>query len=114
MVLPSFDMPIVRVYTGADGVSHLEEIKDSIAATDIKKVTDLRFLLSEAGSGQRLNAPYGHYDITLSGQMDLSVADGASLRVSPGGVCLVEDQVDHSFIVVGTEPRIFIIARLEE
>jgi len=26
----------------------------------------------------------------------------------------VEDQVDHSFIVVGTEPRIFIIARLEE
>jgi hypothetical protein len=103
-------MPIVRVYTGADGVSHLEEIKDSIAATDIKKVTDLRFLLSEAGSGQRLNAPYGHYDITLSGQMDLSVADGAS----PGGVCLVEDQVDHSFIVVGTDPRIFIIARLEE
>ncbi len=46
MVLPSFDMPIVRVYTGADGVSHLEEIKESIAATDIKKVTDLRVLLS--------------------------------------------------------------------
>ena len=114
MVIPSFDMPIVWVYTGADGVSHMEEIKDSIAATDSKKVTDLRFLRSEAGSGQRLNAPYGHYDITLSGQMDLSVTDGTSLRVGPGGVCLVEDQVDHSFTVVGTEPRIFIIARLAQ
>ena len=114
MVIPSFDMPIIRVYTDADGVSHMEEINDPMVATDSKKVTDLRFLRSESGIEQRLNAPYGHYDITLSGQMDLSVADGTSLRVGPGGVCLVEDQVDHAFKVVGTEPRIFIIARLQQ
>lgn len=113
-MIPSFDMSIIRVYTGADGISHMEEIFDSIAATDSKKVTDLRFLRSESGVEQRLNAPYMHYDITLSGQMDLSVADGTSLRVGPGGVCQVEDQVDHSFTVVGPEPRIFIIARLQQ
>ena len=83
MVIPSFDMPIIRVYTDADGVSHMEEINDPMVATDSKKVTDLRFLRSESGIEQRLNAPYGHYDITLSGQMDLSVADGTSLRVGP-------------------------------
>ena len=91
MAMPSFNMPIIRVYTGADGVSHMEEIHDPIGPTDRKMVSDLRFLCSEAGSGQRLNAPYGHYDITLSGQMDLGVADGASRICGPGDVCLVED-----------------------
>ena len=90
MVIPSFDMPIIWVYTGADGVSHMEEIQDSIAATDSKKVTDLRFLRSEAGSGQRLNAPYGHYDITLSGADGLigdrrNQPQGGPRRSVPGG-----------------------------
>jgi len=42
------------------------------------------------------------------------VTEGTTLRVGPGGVCLVEDQVDHTFTVVGPEPRVFIIARLAQ
>src|SRR4030095_15995372 len=119
---------IFRVYTGADGQSHLAE----------EPLTLQPFVDSEGayGEGTRLQgatgitlrlahpcyvrgcpcAPRRQYTCTLSGAAEIEVGDGTVARVGPGDVLLAEDLTGQGHItrVVGTEPRFYAVVPLAE
>jgi len=119
---------IFRVYTGADGQSHLAEepvtlqpYADSEGAygegTLFQGATGITFRL--APPGYVLNwhcAPRRQYTITLSGAAEVEVGDGTVARVGPGDVLLAEDLTGQGHItrVVGTEPRLYAVVPLAE
>ena len=119
---------IFRVYTGADGQSHiaaeplaLQPFVDSEGAygegTPLQGATGVTFRL--APPGYVLNwhcAPRRQYTITLSGAAEVEVGDGTVARVGPGDVLLAEDLTGQGHItrVVGTEPRFYAVVPLAE
>jgi len=117
---------IWRVYSGADGRSHVEEL-----ALDMKPFTDTEGAHGEgtplqAGTGivfrvsppgYRLDwhcAPRRQYSITLSGQAEIQVGDGTVVRVGPGDVLLAEDLTGQGHVTrsVGDGPRFYAIVPL--
>jgi len=119
---------IFRVYTGADGQSHLAEeplalqsFVDSEGAygegTPLQGATGITFRL--APPGYVLNwhcAPRRQYTITLSGAAEVEVGDGTVARLGPGDVLLAEDLTGQGHItrVVGPEPRLYAVVPLAE
>ena len=119
---------IFRVYTGADGQSHIAEepltlqpFLDSEGAygegTSLQGATGITFRL--APPGYILNwhcAPRRQYTITLAGAAEVEVGDGTVARVGPGDVLLAEDLTGQGHItrVVGTEPRLYAVVPLAE
>ena len=118
---------IVRVYTGADGQSHLEEVSLALQpfvdtegaygeGTSLQQATGITFRL--APPGYVLNwhcAPRRQYTITLSGAAEVEVGDGTVKRVGPGDVLLAEDLTGQGHItrVVGDQPRFYAVVPLE-
>ena len=119
---------IFRVYTGADGQSHIAEepltlqsFVDSEGAygegTPLQGATGITFRL--APPGYILNwhcAPRRQYTITLAGAAEIEVGDGTVARVGPGDVLLAEDLTGQGHItrVVGSEPRFYAVVPLVE
>ena len=119
---------IFRVYTGADGQSHiaaepltLQPFIDSEGAygegTPLQGATGITFRL--APPGYVLNwhcAPRRQYTITLAGAAEVEVGDGTVARVGPGDVLLAEDLTGQGHItrVVGPEPRFYAVVPLAE
>ena len=104
-------MSISRVYTGADGQSHIETL-------DLAAHPELTALLATKGVIFRSTAP-GHFSdwhnaprrqfvITLSGEAELGFGDGSVHRVGAGHANLVEDLTGkgHTTRVVGNQPRV--------
>jgi quercetin dioxygenase-like cupin family protein len=95
-------LQVLRVYTGADGVSHAED-----QAQPAEESTYLGALLRQYHFGDPSNvvivsgppnfklprhaAPYREVFILLSGSSVMELSDGTSHRLSPGSVALVED-----------------------
>jgi hypothetical protein len=103
-------MGITRLYTGADGQSHLEEL-------DLASHPELTALLATKGIVFRSTNP-GHFSdwhnalrwqfvITLAGEVEIGLGDGTIHRFGPGHVNLVEDLTGqgHTTRVVGNQPR---------
>jgi quercetin dioxygenase-like cupin family protein len=104
-------MLITRIYTGADGQSHFEELDpakyphpDSLAA-----VTSIRFRVSQPGAFSDWHQESRrNYIITLSGEGEIGLGDGSRRRFGPGAVMLVEDLTGqgHTTRVTSAEPRV--------
>ena len=119
---------IVRVYTGNDGQSHLEEVSLSLQpfvdtegaygeGTPLQKATGITFRVAPPGYVLSWHcAPRRQYTITLSGEAEIEVGDGTVRRIGPGDVVLAEDLTGQGHItrVVGDQPRLSVVVPLAE
>jgi hypothetical protein len=112
----------VRLYTGADGESHFEDIDVDLKTfgvgerrSDMMKAGGVLFRETEGALDQQWhNAPGRQFVITLRGQGEIVVGDGTSRRFGPGDVMLAEDVTGRGHITrgVGGQPRLSIFVTL--
>ena len=117
---------IWRVYSGADGKSHVAEVPfDMRPFSDVEGAHGQGTPMQAAGSisfrvaapGYVLDwhcAPRRQYSISLSGTAEIEVGDGTVVRVGPGDVVLAEDLTGQGHItrVVGDQPRFYALVPL--
>ena len=117
---------ILRVYSGADGQSHVEEMPlamqpfvDTEGAygegTPLQSVQGITFRVSPPGYVLNWHcAPRRQYTITLAGEAEIEVGDGTVKRVGPGDVLLAEDLTGQGHItrVVGQQQRFYMVIPL--
>ena len=118
---------IWRVYSGADGESHVEEMPlamkpftDTEGAhgegTTLQAAAGIVFRVSPPGYVLDWHcAPRRQYSITLSGRAEIEVGDGTKAQVGPGDIVLAEDLTGQGHVtrVVGNEPRLSAIVPLD-
>lgn len=122
-------MPTIwRVYSGADGKSHLAEVELAMKpfvdvegahgeSAPTQKASGITFRVSPPGYVLDWHcAPRRQYSISLSGQAEIEVGDGTVARVGPGDVVLAEDLTGQGHItrVVGSRPRFYAVVPLTE
>jgi hypothetical protein len=122
-------MPTIwRIYSGADGRSHLEAVPlpmqpfvDTEGAhgesTPWQRVQGCTFRVASPGYVLSWHcAPRRQYSITLSGAAEVEVGDGTVRRLGPGDVLLAEDLTGQGHItrVVGEQPRFYLVMPLDE
>jgi quercetin dioxygenase-like cupin family protein len=119
---------ILRIYSGDDGQSHLEEVSlemqpfvDTEGAygegTPLQHTAGVTFRLSPPGYVLSWHcAPRRQYTITLAGEAEVEVGDGTIKRIGPGDVLLAEDLTGQGHItrVVGDQQRFYAVIPLEE
>lgn len=103
-------MSIVRMYTGADGESHFEELDlaSHPELTSLQPAQGVAFRRIEPGYfSDWHHAPRRQFVITLSGEMEIGLGDGTLRRFGAGDVLLAEDLTGkgHTTRVVGSQPR---------
>src|SRR5687768_14332660 len=91
-------MKLPRLYSGDDGESHWEEIEivlegeGGITRSALRPATGISFVHLE---GEHFidwhTAPRRQYVITLQGEVEYEIGDGAKRTFRPGAVFLVED-----------------------
>ena len=104
-------MSITRLYTGADGQSHVEALDPDShqELTALQAAKGVVFRRTPPGYfSDWHNAPRRQYVITLEGEMEIGLGDGTIHRFGPGHVTLAEDLTGkgHTTRVVGTKPRL--------
>ena len=104
-------MSITRLYTGADGQSHVEALDPDShpELTALQGTKGIVFRRTPPGYfSDWHNAPRRQYVITLEGEMEIGLGDGTIHRFGPGHVTLAEDLTGkgHTTRVVGTTPRL--------
>lgn len=105
-----------RLYTGADGLTHLGEIslKFSPVARASAPVEESEHIKTTNAYVVRLapgffqswhNADQRRYVVTLRGRAEIEVGGGEKLTTEAGQICLAEDLTGkgHTFRVVGNE-----------
>ena len=109
-------MKIHRLYTGADGQTHAEEITVDFGRNGLDPYK------LKAGAGAEIRrappgrvagwhvAPRRQYVITLSGHGEVELIDGTKIELGPGSIDLAEDLTGKGHItrVVGNEERVTI------
>ena len=110
-------MNISRLYTGADGQTHLEwmnfETHPELAT--LQSATSIQIRSTEPGEFLDWHpAPRRQFVITLSGEVEIGLGDGSVHRFGAGHVNLAEDLTGqgHTTRVVGNEPRIMAVIPL--
>ena len=110
-------MQVIRVYTGDDGESHLEELElpyEKIAEaerTAMQGATGIQFRRAPVGNFQDFHvAPRRQYVITLQGQAEIGLGDGSKRIFNPGDVLLADDLTGrgHTTAVAGDVTRVSI------
>ncbi len=101
----------IRLYTGADGLSHVERTLLPLDA--LAKATGVRFAETPAGSAFDWHtAPVTQYVVTLSGTLEFVTRDGESFQIGPGEVLLAEDTTGsgHRWRLIDDQPwrRVYI------
>jgi hypothetical protein len=104
-------MSIIRLYTGDDGETHLQELDLARhpGLTRLHAATGIVFRRHEAGHEMDFHvAPRRQYIITISGEVEYVLGDGSVHRFGPGHVTLAEDLTGRGHVtrVPGPEPRI--------
>ena len=106
---------IHRFFTGADGLTHSEEIEAlGLSGADLYKfMGNSGAVLRRSPPGRENDwhtASRKQYIITLSGRAELVLSGGQTLKVGPGDIELAEDTTGKGHITrtVGTEDRISI------
>lgn len=116
-------MQIVRMYTGADGQSHFEELElpfdtsQEAQRTDVQAGPGIQFVYQPPGFVIDWHpAPRRQYVITLQGQAEIVLGDGTTRRFGPGDVLLAEDLTGQGHItrIVGDVARISAQISLQE
>ena len=117
---------IWRVYSGADGRSHIAEEMLPMApfldtegahgeTTPMQPTAGIAFRVAPPGYVLDWHcAPRRQYSISLSGSAEIEVGDGTVARIGPGDVVLAEDLTGQGHItrVIGSEPRVYAIVPL--
>ena len=110
-------MQVVRVYTGADGESHFEELKlpyekiRTAERTAMQKANGIQFRRAPVGEFNDFHiAPRRQYVITLEGQAEIGLGDGTKRIFNPGDVLLADDLTGHGHTtaVYGRKARVSI------
>lgn len=104
-------MGSIRLYTGDDGQSHIEEIDVTThpELTQLHNAKGIVFRAMEPGFFSDWHvAPRRQYIITLSGEGEIGLPDGTLYRLGAGDVNLAEDLTGkgHTTRVLGTVPRV--------
>ncbi len=116
-------MDVVRIYTGADGESHFEEIDlpyKHMAEAEItaqQSATGISFRRTPPGNFVDWHpAPRRQYVITLEGQSEIGLGDGTKRIFNPGDVLLADDLTGHGHTtaVYGDIPRVSIAIPLAD
>jgi quercetin dioxygenase-like cupin family protein len=115
-------MAIIRVYAGADGQSHFEEIKpryesrgDQSESTELIPGTGIVIRRFEPTRSNPWHHAPGRYAVfTLSGAVDIEIGDGTVRRLGAGDILIAEDLTGqgHATREVGPEPRVSIFVPL--
>ena len=117
---------ILRVYSGDDGQSHIEEMELPLApfvdtegsygeGTPLEDTNGITFRVGQPGYVLEWHcAPRRQYTITLAGRAEIEVGDGTIKQVGPGDVLLAEDLTGRGHItrVVGDEARFYAVVPL--
>ncbi len=120
--MPAF----ARVFTGADGKSHLEDMEPPFVSfvdtegahgegTPVEAATGITIRRNAPGYFLDWHcAPRRQYTINIGGEVEIRTGDGAVRRFGPGSVLLAEDLTGqgHTTRVVGTETRYTIVVPL--
>ena len=104
-------MKVVRVFTGADGQSHFEDIDVEAFAQLAPRVGEgaVRVNRGPATSFSDFhNAPRRQYVVMMSGDMEVEIGDGTKRRFGSGDVLVAEDLTGKGHITrgVGDQPRV--------
>jgi hypothetical protein len=116
-------MKIIRLYTGADGKSHFQDMDIPLKMGDAGEVRTDRLpatgiVFRETGAQFALgyhNAPARQYVITLEGQGEIEVGDGTKRQFGPGDIMLAEDISGQGHITraLNNRPRKSIFVTLD-
>jgi quercetin dioxygenase-like cupin family protein len=112
-------MSIIRLYTGPDGQTHIEELDlaSHPELTSPHATTNIVFRTTEPGRfSDWHNAPRRQYVINLAGEVEIGLGDGTVHRFGPGHVTLAEDLTGkgHTTHVVGNVPRVSVTIPLAD
>ena len=127
-------MAIIRVYAGADGQSHFEEITpqwEPLGDRSERAILPLHrggspsdpptppggFVMRRfepTRSNPWHHAPGRYCVFTLSGAVDIEIGDGTVKRLGPGDILIAEDLTGqgHATREVGPEPRVSVFIPL--
>lgn len=117
-------MTIIRLYTGPDGQTHKDTaeiyfgpstIYPAAEASRIIKVSDAQFFRLPKGKVQDWHKPaHRQYVVTLSGEGEVEIAGGQTIRLSPGRIVLLENVTGKGHITrsTGSEDLTFFIVPL--
>src|SRR5215467_6975777 len=106
---PAKPFMMQRVYTGTDGLSHVENIELN-AKSVMEKVTGVRVNVGQPGSFSDYHVgPERRYIINLTGGGQLQLAEG-KVDLPPGSIEYIDDLTGkgHTTANVGKEPRVSI------
>ena len=95
----------VRLFTGADGRSHVTEVPLPIGA--VQQARAAHFEVSPPRSALDWHdAPCVQYVVTLAGELEFTTRDGETFFLAPGDVLLAEDTSGsgHKWRLVNEEP----------
>ena len=104
-------MPIMRLYTGDDGQSHIEqiELESHPEYAAMQAAQGIVFRRVEPGYFSDWHcAPRRQFVITLEGEVEICLGDGSVHRFGAGHVTLAEDLTGqgHTTRAVGDQPRL--------
>ncbi len=104
-------MSIIRLYTGDDGQTHIEEMSPEShpELASLQSTTGIVFRTVDSGYfSDWHNAPRRQFVINLQGEVEIGLGDGTVHRYGPGHVTLAEDLTGkgHTTRAVGDLPRI--------
>lgn len=116
----------VRLYVDSEGESHFGTSSIDLSSTDfappappleVSEVVEARhgFLQAPPGwFGDWHPTPARQFMCLLSGEMEVSVSDGETRRITPGTIVLLEDTAGrgHSTRVVSEEAAVLVFAQL--
>ena len=116
-------MQVVRIYTGADGESHIEDLElpfepvGHAFRTGTQPATGVQFSRLQPGQLVEFHtAPRRQYVITLQGQVEIGLGDGAKRIFNVGDVELCEDLTGHGHTTrsVGDTDRVSVAIPLAD
>jgi quercetin dioxygenase-like cupin family protein len=104
-------MGIIRLYSGEDGQTHIEEL-DLASHPELASLIAAKGVVFRSAAPGRFsdwhNAPRRQFVINLEGEGEIGLGDGSVHRFGPGHVTLAEDLTGkgHTTRVVGNQPRV--------
>ena len=108
---------MTRIYTGADGLSHAEELEMNLTnnATAMMQANGVQFArIPPTTSHTWHTAPRRQLVITLSGRAEVELSGGQKMVSGPGHIELVEDTIGKGHItrIPGPEDRTVVLIPL--
>lgn len=108
---------IVRLYSGDDGESHLENLNLDQLSEMLKSVGDGPIKVSSKPADSYTgfhNAPSRLFIVQLAGEIVYETADGSKTNQAAGDVLVAEDSTGrgHTSTGVGSEERVYLVIPL--